>query len=278
MKPVIVVDGSSYLFRAYHAVPPSPNAAGEPIGAIHGVVNMLRKLLRMYGGHSVVLVFDPPGKTFRHDLYPAYKANRAKTPVDLQQQIAPLYEILRAMGFPLIIHHGVEADDVIGTLAKQADQARIPMIISTGDKDMAQLVNHNITLLNTMTDTTMDPLGVERKFGVSPGQIIDYLALVGDTADNIPGVDGIGAKTAAKLLKKHKNLDILMVAAEKMTCKIGANLRRQGNDIPLYRELVTIKTNVPLQEHLLDLRITPPKTQTVADLFSRFNISLSSLC
>ena len=199
---IILVDGSSFLFRAYHAVPPLSSPAGLPTNAIHGVTNMLRKLMAEYHNDDICVVFDAPGKTFRNELYAQYKAHRPPMPEDLRVQIEPLQQLIRAMGLPLIIEPGVEADDVLGFLAQQAAAQDFSVIISTGDKDMAQLVNEQIILENTMTDTRMDIQGVMTKFGVRPNQIIDYLALIGDTADNIPGVPKVGSKTAAKWLEQ----------------------------------------------------------------------------
>ena len=186
--PFVLVDGSSYLFRAYHAIPEMNNSKGEPTNAIFGVVNMLRRLIADYGPEHVVVVFDAKGKTFRNDMYPEYKANRPPMAEDLVSQIAPIHELVQAMGLPLLCVPGVEADDVIGTLAAQATELGMDAVVSTGDKDMAQLVNQHISLVNTMTNTTMDRDGVVAKFGVPPERIIDYLTLIGDTVDNVPGV------------------------------------------------------------------------------------------
>ena len=201
--PVILVDGSAYLYRAFHAMPPLTNAKDQPTGAIYGVVNMLRRLMADYQPTIMVVIFDASGKTFRDEIYSEYKANRASMPDDMRSQIKPLYEVVEKMGFPLVIIDGVEADDVIGTLAVQASKAGLKTVISTGDKDMAQLVNEQVTLVNTMTNTVMDVPGVMEKFGVPPDRIIDYLALVGDTSDNIPGVPSCGPKTAVKWLDAH---------------------------------------------------------------------------
>lgn len=244
--PFILVDGSSYLFRAFHALPPLTNSKGEPTGAIVGVINMLRKLIDEYQPEYIGVVFDTPGKTFRDDMYDQYKAHRPPTPDDLKCQIQPLYEIIRAMGLPLLLIDGVEADDVIGTLATQATQAGINTLVSTGDKDMAQLVNDHVTLINTMSDTVMDRQGVFDKFAVWPEQIIDYLALMGDKVDNIPGVNKCGPKTAAKWLAEHQTLDAVMQHADKVKGKIGEYLREALEFLPLSRELTTIKRDVPL--------------------------------
>ena len=244
--PFILVDGSSYLFRAYHALPPLTNSHGEPTGAIVGVINMLRKLLDEYQPTHFAVVFDTPGRTFRDDMYDQYKANRPPTPDDLKQQIAPLYEIIRAMGLPLLLIDGVEADDVIGTLATQASAKGMTTLVSTGDKDMAQLVDDHVTLINTMSDTLMNRDGVYEKFNVWPEQIIDYLALMGDKVDNIPGVNKCGPKTAAKWLEEHKTLDEVMANADRVKGKIGEYLREALSFLPLSRELTTIKRDVAL--------------------------------
>lgn len=199
-KPLILVDGSSYLYRAFHALPPLTNSHGQPTGAIYGVINMLKKLLTDYQPDHIAMIFDSKGKTFRDELYTEYKANRAAMPDDLRLQVEPLYELIRAMGIPLLVIDGVEADDVIGTLALQAVQHQHAVIISTGDKDMAQLVNDHITLINTMNNTQMDKNGVMEKFGVRPEQIIDYLTLIGDSSDNVPGVPGIGPKNCDEII------------------------------------------------------------------------------
>ena len=212
-KRLILVDGSSFLFRAYHAIPPLTNANGEPTNAIYGVSNMLRKLIADYHSDYITVVFDAQGKTFRHALYDQYKAHRPPMPDDLRVQIAPLHNLIQAMGLPLIIESGVEADDVLGALAQQAEQHGYEVIISTGDKDMAQLVTEHIILENTMSDTRLDIQGVTEKFGVRPEQIIDYLALMGDSVDNIPGVPKVGPKTAAKWLNQYQTLENLIAHA-----------------------------------------------------------------
>ena len=211
--PLVLVDGSSYLFRAYYALPDLTTKAGEPTGAIRGVISMIRKLAKDYPGSLVVVVFDAPGKTFRDDLYSEYKANRSSMPEDLREQIQPIHDLIRAMGLPLICVEGVEADDVIGTYATMATAQQRDTVISTGDKDMAQLVTDHVSLVNTMTETHMDRQGVIEKFGVAPEQIVDYLALMGDSVDNIPGVPKVGPKTAAKWLTQYGSLDALMQSA-----------------------------------------------------------------
>ena len=266
--PFILVDGSSYLFRAFHALPPLTNAQGEPTGAVVGVVNMLRKLVDEYRPTHIAVVFDAPGKTFRDDLYPAYKANRPPTPDELVAQVRPLHEVVRAMGLPLLMVEGVEADDVIGTLAHQATEHGMPTLISTGDKDMAQLVNDHVTLINTMSDTLTDRQGVIDKFGVTPDQIIDYLALVGDSVDNIPGVPKCGPKTAAKWLAEYGTLDAIMAHADEIKGKIGENLRAALGQLPLSRQLATIKTDVPLDLGPNDLQPGEPDVAGLRELYT----------
>ena len=195
--PIILVDGSSYLYRAFHALPPLTNSSGQATGAVKGVISMIRRLLKDYPGSPVAVVFDAKGKTFRDDMFPEYKAQRPPMPDELREQIEPIHGIVRAMGLPLLCVEGVEADDVIGTLARQAAAQSRPVVISTGDKDMAQLVDEHITLVNTMTDLVLNVAGVEQKFGIPPGLVIDLLALMGDKADNIPGVPGVGEKNGA---------------------------------------------------------------------------------
>ncbi len=251
---LLLVDGSSFLFRAYHAVPPLTNAQGEPTNAIHGVSNMLRKLLTDHKTDYFTVVFDAPGKTFRHAMYDQYKANRPPMPDDLRVQIEPLQQLIRSMGIPLIIETGVEADDVLGALAQMAAKEGFEVVISTGDKDMAQLVTEKITLENTMSNTTMNVAGVIEKFGVKPEQIIDYLALMGDSVDNIPGVAKVGPKTAAKWLGLYDNLDNLISHAEEIKGKVGENLRASLEQLPLSRELTTIKCDLGLNYRMEDLK------------------------
>jgi len=269
-KPFVMVDGSSYLFRAYHAMPEFRNSSGEPTGAIYGVINMMRSLLGAYDTNNIVVVFDAKGKTFRNDMYKEYKANRSKTPPDLIEQIAPIHETIKAMGLPILCVSGVEADDVIGTLAAQATKLKIPTVISTGDKDMAQLVNKYVSLINTMTDTAMDEQGVEDKFGVRPDQIIDYLTLIGDTSDNIPGVPSVGPKTAVKWLAQHHTVDEVMAKADEVKGKVGEKLRASLEFLPLSKQLVTIKCDVELEESPTTLLRTKPDSDTLRDLFSQF--------
>lgn len=266
-KPILLVDGSSYLYRAFHAMPPLTNSNGKPTGAVYGVVNMLKKLIADYQSEQVAMVFDAKGKTFRDDLYKQYKANRPSMPDELREQIEPLHNIVKALGIPMLIVPGVEADDVIGTLAVQADAAGQSIVISTGDKDMAQLVTERVTLINTMNNTKMDVAGVSEKFGVRPEQIIDYLALVGDTSDNIPGVNGCGPKTAVKWLGEHGTVEELINNADKVKGKIGEKLRASIETIPLSQQLATIKTDVELEVSINDLALTQPDAVALEKLY-----------
>ncbi len=270
-KPLVLVDGSSYLFRAYYALPALTSAAGEPTGAVRGVIAMIRKLAKDYSDANLAVVFDAPGKTFRDDLYPEYKANRESMPDDLRPQIQPIHEIIEAMGLPLLMVSGVEADDVIGTLAREATEQTQETVISTGDKDMAQLVTDHVTLVNTMTETTMDRAGVIEKFGVAPEQIIDYLALMGDTVDNIPGVPKVGPKTAAKWLNLYGSLDELMARSAEVKGKVGESLRDSLDMLPLSRELTTIKCDVELPVSTSDLVVKAPDQDKLNELFTRLD-------
>ena len=269
-SPFILVDGSSYLFRAYHAMPDMSNSKREPTGTIYGVVNMIRRLLKDYNPDYLAVVFDAKGKTFRNDMYKEYKANRPSMPDDLRQQIEPIHNIIKAMGLPLICVSGVEADDVIGTLSEQASALGIDTIISTGDKDMAQLVNKHVSLVNTMTDVDMGIEGVKEKFGVPPERIIDYLALIGDTADNVPGVPKVGPKTAVKWLGQYDTLDGIMKNAEEIKGKVGENLREFMSELPLSRDLVTIKCDVELEGNPETLKRLAPDNAALVELFGHF--------
>lgn len=222
---LVLIDGSSYLYRAFHALPNLTNSAGEPTGALHGVLTMINKLVREQPAAYVGVVFDTPGKTFRDDLYPEYKANRPPMPDELREQVGPLLDAVTSMGLPLLQVDGVEADDVIGTLCHEAAADGLNVLVSTGDKDLAQLVNDNVTLVNTMNDLVLDHDGVKTKFDVYPAQIIDYLALVGDSADNIPGVPKVGAKTAAKWLNQYDSADGIVENADDIKGKVGESLR-----------------------------------------------------
>ena len=245
--PLVLVDGSSYLFRAFHALPPLTTTGGQATGAVKGVINMIRRLIKDYPDSPVAVVFDAKGKTFRSDLYEEYKAHRPPMPDDLRTQIEPIHSIIRAMGLPLIVEEGVEADDVIGTLARQAWEEQRPTVISTGDKDLAQLVNEHVTLLNTMTDEKLDVEGVKRKFELPPERIIDYLALMGDKSDNIPGVPGVGPKTAVKWLQEYDSVANLIEHADEIKGKAGERLRENIPLLKLSYELATIKLDVPLE-------------------------------
>jgi DNA polymerase-1 len=272
-KRLILVDGSSFLFRAYHALPPLTSPQGLATNAVYGVSNMLRKLLNDYPEDHFAVVFDAPGSTFRHELYEHYKAHRPPMPDDLRCQIEPLHRLVRAMGLPLIIEAGIEADDVMGCLAKMAEQLGFDVIISTGDKDMAQLVNEHIMLENTMNNVRMDVQGVIDKFGVRPDQIIDYLALIGDAVDNIPGVPKVGPKTAAKWLEQYGTLDNLVANAEKITGKIGENLRASLDQLPLSKQLATIKCEVELPYTIDDLERKPVDADELKSLLSEFGFT-----
>ena len=273
MTPLVLVDGSTYLFRAYHALPAFTNRRGEPTGAIFGVLNMLHKLLDELQPERVAVVFDAPGKTFRDDLFADYKAQRPPMPEDLKAQIEPLLEAVEAIGLAVVRVAGVEADDVIGTLATQADRQGLDTVISTSDKDMAQLVNERITLVNTMSDTQMDPDGVIGKFGVSPQRMVDYLTLVGDTVDNIPGVPGVGPKTAVKWLDHYGDLDTIISRSGEIRGKIGERLRESLDLLPLYRKLVTIACEVTLPVTLDDLKPRPPDADTLRELYGRLDLN-----
>ena len=272
-KPLVLVDGSSYLYRAFHALPPLSNSRGEPTGAIHGVLNMLNRLLKDYEPERVAVVFDARGKTFRDDLFEQYKANRPPMPDDLRSQVEPLLEAVAAMGLPLLRVQGVEADDVIGTLARRAANAGHDTLISTGDKDMAQLVDQHVTLVNTMTNKTMDRDGVKEKFDVYPEQIIDYLALVGDSSDNIPGVPKVGPKTAAKWLNQYETLDNIITHADEIAGKVGESLRENLVQLELSRKLATIDCDVALDLEPEQLTHSAPDLDTLRELFTRLEMN-----
>ncbi len=268
--PLILVDGSSYLYRAFHVrnLQELATSSGQPTGVVFGVVNMLKKLLSDEAPSHIAVVFDAKGKTFRHELYKEYKANRPPMPDELQAQIEPLHKIIRALGLPLISEPGVEADDVIGTLAKQAVKKGYEVLVSTSDKDMAQLVNDHITLVNTMTNTTMDESGVNKKFGIAPYQIIDYLALIGDKSDNIPGVPSVGPKTAAKWLNEYGSLDGLVKNADAIRGKVGEKLREHLEQLPLASELTTIRCDLKLDHTIDDLKILSSDPQQLKQLYT----------
>jgi DNA polymerase I len=268
-KTLLLVDGSSYVYRAFHALPELRNAKGEPTGAIYGVLNMLRKAVADYRPQALACVFDAKGKTFRDAVYPDYKANRSPMPDDLSLQIQPLMQAVPALGWPLLCVEGVEADDVIATLAEQAKHEGWHVVISTGDKDFAQLVEARVTLVNTMSNEVLDIEGVKRKFGVPPTQFLDYLTLIGDAIDNIPGVDKVGPKTACKWIEKYGSLDGVLAHKDEFTGLAGENLRKQAEWLPRARELLTIKRDVPLKVGVADLRAKPDLEKQRA-LYERF--------
>ena len=270
LKPLLLVDGSSYLFRAFHALPDLRTLDGFPTGAIRGVIGMLRKLANDFEGSPVAVVFDAGGRTFRNDLYAEYKANRPPMADGLRAQIQPIFDIVEAMGMPLVRVEGVEADDVIGTLATEATRTERPVVVSTGDKDMAQLVSDHVTLVNTMTETTLDRAGVIEKYGVPPERIIDYLALMGDSVDNIPGVPKVGPKTAVKWLNQFGSLDEVMARAGEVKGKVGENLRASVADLPLSRELTTIRCDVDLPVGIDDLVMRPADVDKLREHFQRY--------
>ena len=271
--PLVLVDGSSYLYRAFHALPPLTTSTGQPVGAIRGVISMLNKLADSTGAERMVVVFDASGKTFRDDMYAEYKANREKMPDELREQIEPLHSIIRALGFPLLAVPGVEADDVIGTLAKQAEAAGEEVLISTGDKDLAQLVTDQVTLVNTMSDSTLTPIGVEEKFGVPPERMIDFLALTGDSVDNVPGIPKCGLKTAAKWLNAYGSLDGVVESAESIGGKIGETLREHLHVLPLSKALVTIKTDCELPVGLEQLARSAPDFEQLTALYTDLELN-----
>ncbi len=270
MKTLLLVDGSSYLYRAFHAMPDLRSPQGEPTGAIHGVLNMLRKLRADFPADYSACVFDAKGKTFRDDWYPQYKANRPPMPQDLRAQIEPLHEVVAAAGWNILTIDGVEADDVIGTLAQQASRNGARCIVSTGDKDLTQLVNANVMLVNTMSNEILDEAGVLAKFGVSPERIVDYLTLVGDAVDNVPGVDKCGPKTAVKWLTQYGDLDNLVSHAHEVGGAVGDNLRAALEWLPQGRRLVTVKCDVPLEKRFDELQAPAPDTQKLRALFEHF--------
>ncbi len=274
--PLVLVDGSSYLYRAFHALPPLNNSRGEPTGAVKGVISMIRRLHKDYPGSTVAVVFDAPGRTFRDELFESYKAQRPPMPDELRQQVAPIHDIVRAMGLPLLCVEGVEADDVIGTLAEEASAAGRHVVVSTGDKDMAQLVNQHVTLVNTMTDTVLDEAGVQEKFGLPPSLIIDFLALMGDKVDNIPGVPGVGEKTALALLQGLGGIDAIYASLDRVAelsfrgaKTMAAKLEAEEPSARLSYQLATIKTDVELPFAALELAPGQPDTDSLITLFQR---------
>ena len=265
--PIILVDGSSYLYRAYHALPPLTTSKNQPTGAVKGVISMIKKILIDHPDSPLVVIFDAKGKTFRHDMYAEYKANRPPMPEDLVQQIDPIHKIISLMGIKLIMIPGVEADDVIGTLAEQARKKKLKTVISTGDKDMTQLVCENVSVVNTMSGELLDEDGVQKKFGVNPNQITDYLALIGDKSDNVPGVDKVGPKTAVKWLNEYKDLKGIKENADSISGKVGESLRSSLEMLDLAHELVKIKTDVPLDIGIDDLMISEPNSEELSKIY-----------
>ncbi|HEX8788634.1 MAG TPA: 5'-3' exonuclease H3TH domain-containing protein, partial [Telluria sp.] len=271
---LLLVDGSSYLYRAFHALPDLRSPDGYPTGAMHGMVNMLRRLRADFPAAYIACVFDAKGKTFRDDLYPEYKATRASMPEDLGKQIEPIHEVVRHMGWPILMVEGVEADDVIGTLAVQARARGMDTVVSTGDKDLAQLVNDKVMLINTMSNEKLDEAGVLAKFGVPPNRIIDYLTLIGDTVDNVPGVSKCGPKTAVKWLTLHGSLDGVIENAQAISGAVGENLRAALEWLPKGRELITVKTDCDLAGHMVSIEETligrPEDQEALRDFFQRY--------
>lgn len=280
-KPTLVlVDGSSYLYRAFHALPALFNSKGEPTGAIYGVIGMLRKLQKDYDPTYMAVVFDAKGKTFRDELYPEYKANRPPMPDELVSQLQPLHDVVRAMGLPLLMIDGVEGDDVMATLAAQAKAQGLEIVIATGDKDMTQVVDERVRLVDTMNNAVLDIDGVERKFGVPPSLMVDYLALIGDSVDNVPGVPKVGPKTAVKWLKTYRSLDSIIAHANEIPGKVGENLLASLDQLPLSRELVTVRCDVPLEQKPKELKPQDPDRAALRELFTRleFKSWLSEYC
>jgi len=272
-KTLLLVDGSSYLYRAYHAMPDLRGPDGGPTGALYGMINMLRRMRKEVTAEYSACVFDAKGKTFRDDWYPEYKANRPSMPDDLSRQIEPIHVAVRALGWPLLMIDGVEADDVIGTLSTEAEKRGMNVIVSTGDKDLAQLVSDHVTLINTMTNEKLDRAGVLAKFGVPPERIVDYLSLIGDTVDNVPGVEKCGPKTALKWLTQYESLDGIVAHAGEIKGAVGDNLRRALDFLPMARKLVTVERNCDLTEHITsieeNLQSRPESREELRDVFTR---------
>ncbi|MDQ5884215.1 MAG: polymerase, partial [Pseudomonadota bacterium] len=263
VTPCILIDGSSFFYRAFHALPPLVNSKGQPTGAIYGVANMVKKIMQNHQPEYIAVIFDAPGKTFRDELYPEYKSHRPPTPEDLKCQYEPLVHLLQSMGIPVYAIQGVEADDVIATLAKQAEKENIPVCIATGDKDFSQIVNQHIQLYNSMTEQWLDEKAIIEKYGITPNQFIDYLTLTGDSVDNIPGVPKCGPKTACKWLQTYQTLDNLIEHADQITGKIGESLRNSIPNLPLSKQLVTIKCDVELPFHFKDLQPCLPQEEII---------------
>ena len=264
-KRLLLVDASSYLYRAFHALPEFRSPAGEPTGAILGVINMLRKLKQDFPSDYIAAVFDPKGKTFRDDIYPQYKATRQAMPEPLAAQIEPLLETVRALGWPVVVVDGVEADDVIGTLVRLAEKRGWDSVISTGDKDLTQLVSERVLWVNTMSNEKLSPQGVKEKFGVPPERIIDYLALMGDAVDNVPGVEKVGPKTAAKMIEQYGSLEGVIEHAGEVKGVVGDNLRKVLDWLPTGRRLLTVKTDVELPFEVESLVAAGPAHELYAD-------------
>lgn len=271
MKKLLLIDGSSYLYRAFHAMPDFRNKADEPTGAIYGVINMLKRAQHDIKPDYVACIFDAKGKTFRDEIYPKYKANRPSMPEDLRAQIEPLHECIEALGVPLLVIPDVEADDVIATLTKKGLEENLEIVISTGDKDIAQLIKPNVTIINTMTGENLDTEGVKAKFGVYPDRMVDYQSLVGDSVDNVPGVDKVGPKTAVKWLSEYGDLDSIIANAGQIKGKVGENLRLAVEWLPTTRELVTLKEDVTIDVRMENLKYRPEDKKTVARLFEKLN-------
>src|ERR1700675_2690699 len=270
MPTLYLVDGSSYLYRAFHALPDLRTSRGEPTGAIRGVLAMLRRLVEDGNPEYFAVVFDAPGKTFRDDWYPQYKANRSPMPDDLAAQIAPLHELIRAHGWPLLMIEGVEADDVIGTLVRRGEACGIDSVISTGDKDLAQLVTSGVTLVNTMSNERLDEAGVLAKFGVRAEQLLDLFTLTGDAIDNVPGVAKVGPKTAAKWLAQYGTLENVMAHADEIGGAVGENLRAALSWLPQGRRLLTVKTDCKLPFAPHELVVQPQDPEKLRELYERF--------
>ena len=268
LKPVILVDGSTYLFRAFHALPPLQTSKGDPTNVIRGVVMMLKKLQADFEGSNIVVVFDAPGKTFRDEVFPEYKATRPPIDPDLLSQIDDTHEVVRALGHPLVMVSGVEADDVIGTLAKQAADRGQRAVISTSDKDMSQLVNEFVSILDAK-ENVLDVAGVNEKFGVQPDQIIDFLALMGDKVDNIPGIPRVGQKTAAKWLVQYESIDGILENQDDIKGKVGESLREHADQLQQSRFLATIKCDVELEQGIDELQNEPADVESLTELYEK---------
>ena len=271
MKKLLLIDGSSYLYRAFHALPDFRNKADEPTGAIYGVINMLKRARNDINPDYIACIFDAKGKTFRDEMYSKYKANRPSMPSDLALQIEPLHACIEAMGIPILVISGVEADDVIATLTRKALEQKLETLISTGDKDIAQLIKPGVTIINTMTGETLNRDGVKIKFGVYPERMVDFQSLVGDSVDNVPGVDKVGPKTAVKWLDEYGDLDSIIAHADNIGGKVGENLRRAIEWLPTTRELVTLRDDVDLDTDVMDLAYKPENKDVLAHLFEKLN-------